>query len=229
MIDLILLFFILGVFLCLVSIALVVRAGKRMRVLGIADHVEITREKPHLPDPVIDDEKPVPFPVGNGKHLYLQPLKEYEFTRYMGLYSTYLLALHNRAAGLKFVGEGDSKGRQKRILHDWSFLAFDDKLRKLQLRLIQEMFLKNRDINPERVKIKDIKEMRIDKIVRLWQLLHDRNVNAVEDFTRSLMTSLSGRENVKAGSVSSGAASTTVPFGTPLFPEKFFGQREQQN
>ena len=97
MIDLILLFFVLGVVLCIVSIALVVRAGKRMRVLGIADHVEITREKPHLPDPVIEDEKPVPFPVGNGKHLYLQPLKEYEFTRYMGLYSTYLLALHNRA------------------------------------------------------------------------------------------------------------------------------------
>lgn len=229
MIDLILIFLALTVFLCLISIALVVRAGRRMRVLGIADRIEITRDKPHLPDPVIEDEKPVPFPVGNGKHLYLQPLKEYEFTRYMGLYSTFLLALHNRAAGLKFIGKDDSNGRQKRILHDWSFLAFDAKLRKLQLRLIQDVFLKNRDINPERVKIKEIKKMRIDKIVRLWQMLHDRNVNAVEDFTRSLMTSLSGRENVKAGSASSGAASTTVPFGTPLFPEKFFGQREQQN
>jgi len=77
--------------------------------------------------------------------------------------------------------------------------------------------------------MRDIRALPLPQAICLWQAVYDRNVSAVESFTLSLMTSLSGAGSAKAGSASPARGSMPPPYGEPLCPGRCFGAAASPN
>lgn len=227
--DLAFIMFFVSVACLALAVVKVIQAQRQFKAYEVIEHVPISPEHPHLPDAAIEDEKPVAFRITDRKHLYLQPVGQAKLRIYMERYSRFLLLTHNLAAGLRLVATTDDMELQKKILEDWKRISFAKNVLKEQKRLLRDVFVRDPQMNPEHVKLREIMAMPWTRVLLLWQLGFDRNTNAVEDFTRSLTTSLSGRGNVKAGSGSPGSGSTSVPTGTPLFPSKCSGSADSPN
>ena len=163
--------------------------ASRLRILR---RVQITADDPVLPDVAIVNRKPYAFPVGK-KTLYLQALSHEMHRRFISYYSEFLGACGSQLSGLRLIESSDDPALKAAVLEKWRAVSFSKTMNTNMRLLISECFLKDKRVNPDGVRWKDIKVLGWDTVLELWQLASARNLEAVEDFINALSAKLAGR------------------------------------
>lgn len=197
--------------IALIQLAVGLRLRRVAQAASVFQYCRITPEEPWLPDAAIRARKPVVFHLPEiGKDLYLQPLAIAPHRLLMKRFAIFFGKYLSTFQGVPILTgrELDNAGALRTSAEQIANL-FDAKpdMTRDALALVELAFLKDRRMNPHRVRRRHLEKCGIDTLAALWLRARERNVDCVRDFIESLLVQLqAGNQRSTAGSGSGASA-----------------------
>lgn len=194
---------------------------KQLKDLRVIHRQTVSVDKPYLADAAIIEQAPVAVRVG-AKTLFLRPLNNHLYTVYIAEMIRFFELFASRLTVLSFMSTGDiyNENTVQEIISQWKKNAYDKKLNYEMTRIIVDLFLKDKRVNPQGITRKYLLENTDwNELVQIFLIMRAVNVEAVQPFIRSLTGQLQGAKQI------AGSGCTLLPGGvsnqsgkSPLVP-----------
>lgn len=213
--------------IALIQLAVSLRLRHLSRAAAVFQYCRVTEEEPWIPDGAIKARKPVVFWVPElKKNLFLLPLAiephRLLMKRFLVFFGKYRAALD----GIPILtgSELDTPMASQIAGQYVNAFSASKRLTADALAIVEAAFLRDKRMNPHRIRRRDLARCGIDTIAALWLRARERNVDCVRDFIASLLGQLQAgnRKSIAGSGLSANAEylskiSQPTPYRVPFY------------